>query len=316
MMQFMKAILFLISLSVYPSACFSMYMRWGLDDASYNTNGEGHYNNLVNYTSMRQRLSQSTGNPNYTKWMTEIDEHQQIMEDVRQLPVGGGWAVIHPEWVISANHVLTAQFVPHAYYEIKLSNGFVCVFDRVYSCPVGGVDMALGHLAWPMVSVIPGDQMSPDRTNPPPVSIFRGSAQELSQYKIYACSDALHSNGGGLSLPLAKEKNITTYGKCLLGPGQNFEHIVTSMMFDHSGSFQTFSHGGDSGGPVIVKIDSTGDLSKDYRIIGVYNPTGAGLTLMSLLNAQILNWVDNVIDSEASGNPLAPTKQLCDFVKQ
>ena len=61
------------------------------------------------------------------------------------------------------------------------------------------------------------------------------------------------------------------------------------------------SYGGDSSGPIFIKISETGDPHKDFELIGINEPGAETIGSIYLPNKNINTWVDNIIIAVALG---------------
>jgi hypothetical protein len=82
------------------------------------------------------------------------------------------------------------------------------------------------------------------------------------------------------------------------------------MLFDTAGPLKVTTHGGDSGGPLFVKVRDTGNPFQDYQLAGIYNPGGARLSVMYVPHPSINNWIDNIIVGQALGTAPAPNIEV------
>lgn len=222
----------------------------------------------------------------------QLFKYVKTLSELRKLPAASAGCLIDTEWILGAKHVLDAAFA-NQLASLVMPHGIIPIgrVKQVYACPLVR-DLALARMHEPFIEV-------------PPVKRFRGTLK--MDDKFYAYSDTLHNTNGGVSNN--EDLGAEIFGECKPFPGSNLNNreFIFHFNFDPKNPFIIRTYGGDSGGPLFIKAQNTGDPLKDYQIMGVFNPGGNQLAVMNISNQEVNAWIDSVILGTALGTGPAPT---------
>ena len=233
------------------------------------------------------------------------NEHQDIKDyvlrtkEIDQLPCDVIVAWIDLNWAIGAKHVLARgrKEAPATFFKPFSQRPY----DAVFYYP--GLDLALAHYK---------DSYEPTKVlhrsknvNPPKERYFIVSS--LHHY--------IHQNKIGVAYPnwrilFISEATYPNYN-------QPLQKNITLKIKD-TANVNTGTYGGDSSCPVLIKVDSTGDPSKDYEFFGVNSgPGGKSASVIPIAHPSIAAWIDKVMELHKQGkNTTQINQEVSEFLKK
>jgi hypothetical protein len=144
-----------------------------------------------------------------------------------------------------------------------------------------------------------------------PIRRYRGV--DLHDKELYYISHNTHNSRGRRLTTSSSDQpsglRYITFACCRLAPGEDplTQKVVTLNIVDQKFSdgsiLKTRTYGGkqgDSGGPILIRVDHTGDPLQDFQVIGASSiPNGDKLQAVLYSNPELNAWIDNIIISEA-----------------
>ena len=293
-------------------------IKWNIDAVS---KGTVVVNNTATFDAFNNELkafTSLTGIDDLFESLRGATEYKNTLDQLKQLPCASPGALIDSSWIIGATHVLIDDIqrkTKKVIVEGKEIDEFVTdkegnfvAADNAMDRPRGGIpqiyttyidkifyhphiDLALAHLNQPALIGNVGETFDYPLV---PIKRFRGN---YNKQPIVAYSDTIHNVkgevvGGDLHPCLAKceiETEIT--------PDTN--HI--RMKINGPKPFIIRSYGGDSSGPIFIKVSSTGNPHDDFELMGINEPGAETIGSIYLPNKDINTWIDNIIIALALG---------------
>lgn len=271
-----------------------------LKAGNINTNSNENYDRLTHFVDQAsafistQIVAQNlpTLKENFSKWNTSSPESKHIvnyfktLESIRELKTGNKdpkkgllsspITLIDTSWIITTKSTVLGD----------LSN----VIDEVYEHP--NLELTLLHLKTPLFKL-------------KPIERYRGI---YTGQDCYVYSDLLNNDKGETLLPNGQ----TTENVAL---GHDFSLIaICNLTGEHKSTmgiklkdtlpftFKTFD--GDNGGPIFIKVRSTGVPEKDYQLIAINNVNN----VINVSDPSVNTWIDNIIISKAIGTSQPTTR--------
>ena len=281
-----------------------------LKAGNINTNSNENYDRLTHFVDQAsafmstQIVAQNlpTLKENFLQWKTSSPESKNIisyfktLESICELKTGNKdpkegllnspITLIDTSWIITTKSMVLQKGLFVNTVLGDLSN----VIDEVYEHP--NLELALLHLKAPLFKLKPIERHR---------GIYTGQ-------DCYIYSDLFNNDKGETLLPdgqttenVALGHHFSLIAICKLTSGS--EPVVNIKLKDTlSFTFKTF--GGDSGGPIFIKVRSTGIPEKDYQLIAINNVD----SVINVSDSSVNTWIDNIIISKAIGMSQPTTK--------
>lgn len=238
--------------------------------------------NVEHYKRFINLLETVKLNPEFLKKINAEDaiEYQEILSSLVQLPANVAATLIHPQWAIGAKHVLNCKN-PAELMIIKRESGifrtkeeYAPIIDKVF--PHQSLDLALVRLIWPC-------------KDKEPVTLFKGNYDK--KMPCYVFSDALHNHSRAIVQPY----DFPLFGACQIEGSLDTANIKMKMIdYPH---IIVRTYGGDSSGPIFVRVDNVGDPFYDFQLIGINSgPSDTMMNVIYLGHKEVQSWIEKTID--------------------
>lgn len=285
-----------------------------LKDGKLNTNTDENYKHLTDFVDQasafiaKPEIEQNLPalKENFSKWKTSSPESKHIvnyfktLESIRELKTGSKdskevllnsvTTLIDPNWIITAYHTFEIGIQNKELLKDTLIGDPSSMIDEAYKHP--NLDLVLLHLKAPLFKL-------------KPIERYRGI---YTGQDCYIYSDLFNNDKGETLLPdgqttkdVALGHHFSLIAICNLISGSK-PVVNIKLKDDPPFTFQTFD--GDNGGPIFIKVRSTGVPEKDYQLIGINNVND----VINVSDSSVNTWIDNIIISKAIGTSQPTTK--------
>lgn len=268
-------------LFMYTILCRTLYVEYKEIRKEVNTQTKEHRKNLTSI--LDYALTRKSQPDHIEKFLVESEvpalaRYARTLEQLKKLPAASAGCIIHPQWIIGAEHVLKdavntgipllAVIGPNS---TPIGVGIV---KEIFVCPDNS-DLALARI---------------EPTTTKTVEILKGNLKANMDYYLF--SDTAHTEG----LKNESVGDFPFYAHAIPIKGADFNNMKVEFEFVENEPFEIRTHGGDSSGPVFVRVNYTGNPFDDFRIAGVAgNVQGSKFIAYMLTNTKISDWIKQII---------------------
>lgn len=293
-------------------------IKWNIDAVSKGTIVVNDTATFDTFNNELKAFTSLTGIDDFFESLRGAKEYKNTLDQLKQLPCASPGALIDSSWIIGAMHVLihdikhkTKKVIVDGkevdepvtdhegnfeaaddaknYAKTGIPQIYTTNIDKIFVHPA--IDLALAHLKEP---VLVGLDLYDTNSELIPIKRFRGT---YNNQEIVAYSDTIHN----VKSVVVAGDDHPCLAKCEIETAINSSTDHIDMKIIGPKPFIIRSYGGDSSGPIFIKVSETGDPHKDFELIGINEPKAETIGSIYLPNKDISTWIDNVIIAVALG---------------